>query len=287
MENQLSSPLALAWAAGIFDAEGCVYGWPQRRPRRTTRRRQMEVSQGVENVEVLHRLHDALGGRGRIRGPVRGYLYYWYVGAQGTIDQLGDELWPWLGSEKRDQYVRAAEFVGRSAPSGGPWVPRHFPDRHEIAWAAGFFEGEGTISQNGRGVRLTLPQASASGVPEVLDRFRRAVGGMGWIIGPSSLRNPWSKEPQYVWGSSRFEHVQAVLAMLWPWLGSYRRATARTALRTALDFARSRTNRGAEDVRRTRRSSAQRDMSAAGRGGPTRRATPRRRRSSPRASAAS
>ena len=218
----------VAWAAGLFDAEGSVYTWPQR----AGLRREMAVSQGGDGAvpDVLLRFRDAVGGHGRIRGPVRGYLYYWYAGRQDVIDSVSASLWPWLAREKRAQFERAAVAMGRDTPRD---VARQRCSRFEpaeLAWAAGFFEGEGTVALNGSAPRLWLPQASAQGIPEVLARFQAAVGGLGSISGPYVLKNPWSKLPQYRWGLSRFEHVQAVIAMFWPWMSARRRSGARAVL---------------------------------------------------------
>ena len=63
----------------------------------------------------------------------------------------------------------------------------------ELAWAAGLFDGEGTISLvTHRKKRKTKTYeykqvhvlVSQSGSPEVLERFQRAVGGLGKIYGP-------------------------------------------------------------------------------------------------------
>ena len=63
-------------------------------------------------------------------------------------------------------------------------------DRYELAWAAGFFDGEGWADlarQEGRRTGQPMArvnQADPDGVPEVLVRFQRALGGIGTIGGP-------------------------------------------------------------------------------------------------------
>src|SRR5207247_4911519 len=63
-------------------------------------------------------------------------------------------------------------------------------DRFDLAWAAGFFDGEGwanAVAQEGRKTKqpqARINQADPNGVPEVLLRFQRAVGGLGRIGGP-------------------------------------------------------------------------------------------------------
>jgi len=97
------------------------------------------------------------------------------------------------------------------------------PDRSEIAWAAGLFEGEGCTYPNHRKDRPNpVPVMCLSTTDkDVLERFVQVVG-----VGPMSARS--KKQPQYkqqwVWTISGFERVQAIGAAFWPWLGERRRA---------------------------------------------------------------
>jgi hypothetical protein len=104
-------------------------------------------------------------------------------------------------------------------------------DTHELAWAAGFFDGEGSIGHypmrvDGRpSIRISISQVEA----EPLLRFHRAVGHLGAVGGPYAKRPP--SRPQHRFSSASFEHVQAIVAMIWPWLSSVKRAQASMALR--------------------------------------------------------
>src|SRR4051812_17544022 len=135
----VSTRLDLAWAAGLFDAEGSASTYLP--PNRLTRRRQMQVSQGgVAGTPpaVLVRFQRAIGGHGGITGPYRGYLFYWKTTRIDVIDAIGHELWPFLSDVKREQLTVAARDVGRSALTLGA---RRSPET-ERSWAAGFFDGE-------------------------------------------------------------------------------------------------------------------------------------------------
>jgi len=98
----------------------------------------------------------------------------------------------------------------------------------ELAWAAGFFDGEGHVSaskQAGkRACNMCIQIAQTD--PEVLHRFQRAVGGLGRVVGPHNYgwRDVWT------FRVNRFEHVQAIVAMLWPFLSGLKRADAHRAL---------------------------------------------------------
>lgn len=66
----------------------------------------------------------------------------------------------------------------------------------EVAWAAGFFDGEGSAHVGPRGgLRLSLSQTDT----EVLERFSAAVGGIRNISGPYFRTNADGGRWQPVW----------------------------------------------------------------------------------------
>lgn len=109
-------------------------------------------------------------------------------------------------------------------------------DRHELAWAAGFFDGEGwanAVAQTGRRTRQPHAQINQSddhGVPAVLDRFLRVVG-VGRIGGPE--RKP-DRIDRYWWIASSRPDVKRVAELLDPWLGDVKRAAFAAALAAVL-----------------------------------------------------
>lgn len=102
----------------------------------------------------------------------------------------------------------------------------HEVSREELAWAAGFFDGEGYIAGHncrGSGQRLQIPQVDR----RALDRFQRAMG-FGKVVGP------WPNgkfSPRYHYRVGRFAEVQAAIALMWTWLGPVKKEQARNALR--------------------------------------------------------
>lgn len=103
--------------------------------------------------------------------------------------------------------------------------------RKQLAWAAGLFEGDGCVLAAGRRHELSLhvtQAGSREAPPDVLRRFRMAVGGIGYVRGPFKVKG--RRKPKWRYFASGFEAVQAVLAMLWPWLGPVKRQQARNAL---------------------------------------------------------
>jgi hypothetical protein len=206
----------------------------------------MQVSQGgIVGVfpTVLVRFRDAVHGAGAITGPYRGYLYYWKTTRNDVIDEITLALWPYLSAEKRAQLGQAAIEVGRTIPAVHADAPS---PEHERAWAAGFFDGEGSIYlmrdsrwPEWRGIAMELAQASNGDMPETLIRFHGAVG-VGRLGGPRLLHNPWSKLPQYRWRVSGRDNVGSVVRALWPWLSAVKQSQVRslgTHLDPALDLS--------------------------------------------------
>ena len=95
-------------------------------------------------------------------------------------------------------------------------------DRFELAWAAGFFDGEGwanAVGQAGRRTRQPMArinQADPSDVPQALLRFQRAVGGLGRIGGPYIKEG---RTDLYRWEISSRGDVELLHHLLLPWLG--------------------------------------------------------------------
>jgi hypothetical protein len=92
----------------------------------------------------------------------------------------------------------------------------------ETAWAAGFFDGEGTSSYSPTSgvTRIQISQKE----PELLHRFAAAVGH-GSVHGP--YRN--GKGYVYQYRLSRRQEVRDVMAQLWPFLGTAKRQQAERA----------------------------------------------------------
>jgi hypothetical protein len=92
----------------------------------------------------------------------------------------------------------------------------------EIAWAAGFFDGEGTTSHRPKhSTRIQISQKE----PGLLHRFADAVGS-------GSVRGPYRNGTGHVWQYrvSNRRDVAAVIALLWPYLGEIKKAQADAAL---------------------------------------------------------
>jgi hypothetical protein len=93
-------------------------------------------------------------------------------------------------------------------------------DRHELAWAAGFFDGEGWANVSGRGVQSRINQGDSYGMPAVLLKFQRIVG-VGRLKGPLLAEG---KQDLYWWEASSRPDVGVVAELIGPWLCRVKRA---------------------------------------------------------------
>ena len=98
-------------------------------------------------------------------------------------------------------------------------------DEHELAWAAGFFDGDGWAAlihdhRRSRGQpHAQINQGSEHGVPEVLIRFRDAVG-VGRVAGPKIEEG---RQPLYWWIASSRPDVARTGELIGPWLSNEKR----------------------------------------------------------------
>jgi len=109
-----------------------------------------------------------------------------------------------------------------------PGVPELL-DQELLAWAAGFFDGEGTTCARTDSRRpdyfqldVSVPQKGTDRAPQVLLRFQTAMFGVGAIY----------PEPDGLWKWRAGGRITAemALALMWPWLGEVKRVQAQFAM---------------------------------------------------------
>lgn len=111
-------------------------------------------------------------------------------------------------------------------------------NREELAWAAGLFDGEGTVylhrnrGAGGAWARLTIVQND----PQVLARFRDAVG-LGNLLGPYRRNQEGRKVHNPFWSlhAASWRDTQAIAALLWRWLSPVKRAQITRVCRAMKD----------------------------------------------------
>lgn len=104
--------------------------------------------------------------------------------------------------------------------------------REELAWAAGFFDGEGyagTRWGRSRVRRYPVPALTISqNETTTLERFRAAVGGLGRVSRRST--NPRGGA-EFAWATTNWREAQTVIALLWRYLSGPKRDQASPVLR--------------------------------------------------------
>ena len=105
----------------------------------------------------------------------------------------------------------------------------------ELAWAAGFFDGEGTTCitrhkpKNQHAISAVIIVSIKQTHIEELERFRSAVGGEGVINGPYQRGK---NKPYWMFRASGIERVQRIIDHLSPYMCSTKRDQAKTAIET-------------------------------------------------------
>jgi hypothetical protein len=92
----------------------------------------------------------------------------------------------------------------------------------EIAWAAGLYEGEGSVTQSSGVLNARLKMTDES----VVRRFEEVVR-YGEVYGPYNYQysDGIRRKPFWVWVAVEYDALE-VLEMLWPWLSDRRREQA-------------------------------------------------------------
>lgn len=107
--------------------------------------------------------------------------------------------------------------------------------REELAWAAGFVDGEGhfglhktrgrpTDSRGYGSPELTVAQCDR----QVLDRLQQALN-LGVVGGPYTPKKT-NHNLVYLFYVHGFERVQAIICLLWPWLSPVKRKQVKRTL---------------------------------------------------------
>ena len=106
------------------------------------------------------------------------------------------------------------------------------PNKIELAWAAGLFDGEGNCRRRkktqGRGRQtplLSIAQVDTS----VLNRLKEAVR-VGKIYGPYLQRNRPTTKPYWVYATPSFSESMIAVAFIWNLLSPIKKAQIKEAL---------------------------------------------------------
>ena len=168
--------------------------------------------------------------------PSKKPQYRYYLYRTEELWRVAELLLPYLGAVKRAQIIRVLSLVAaRSRPPGdvstvSSTTATQASGRIQLAWAAGFFDGEGCFSLS----KATMyPCVSITQHhPEVLVRFADAVG-VGKLYGPYQHgTTTLSRREFFLLRAHGYPKVQAIAAMLWFRLGPAKREQATKVLAT-------------------------------------------------------
>ncbi len=213
-----------AWAAGFFDGEG----WANRKKRGV----HSQINQAGRNgvPEVLIKFQQIVGV-GRLKGPTivegRQPMYFWEATSRPDLTDVVQRIAPWLCPVKRAEFERTL---------GVPLPPAVWPGSmsEELAWAGGFFDGEGSTCLDKHRTHegffapvIYVPQAAEIGTAAELLRLRDVIG-VGNISGvrrPKPPHKPYRRLRVYT-----VQKVQLALHLLWPFIGDVKRAQAQRVM---------------------------------------------------------
>ena len=109
---------------------------------------------------------------------------------------------------------------------------KHLVDTHELAWAAGLFDGEGSAyyavdpRYKVRYAQFFITVAQSLNT-DVLTRFKNAVS-IGKVNGPYYQGS--ARKPIYRYTCNGFEHSQYIVCLLWKYLSSPKKQQILNAL---------------------------------------------------------
>jgi hypothetical protein len=130
-ETVLASPTDIAWAAGLFEGEGC---WNFYVPRSGSKTNRTQARLGMTDEDVVRRFATVVGC-GKVRGPVnRGNpehkpMFEWYIQRRKHVLALIELFWPYMGTRRR---AKAQEILDLN--EARPLEERtHCPQGHAYA----------------------------------------------------------------------------------------------------------------------------------------------------------
>jgi hypothetical protein len=99
------------------------------------------------------------------------------------------------------------------------------PRSEQIAWAAGLFDGEGSITLSGESLHVRMRNTDF----ELIERFHDVLR-IGSVYGPYTRdeRDGYRRKPFWDWVAREEDGLDA-LALMWQWLSARRRDQAHAA----------------------------------------------------------
>lgn len=116
-----------AWAAGLFDGEGCLYLTPERSSGWRGVSLYLSQSSKAGSPDTILRFHLAVNGLGSLTGPhaprspwSRLPQYHWQTSGRHAVSRVLRILWPWLGAVTHERALRAGAHLDPDFADGRP-----------------------------------------------------------------------------------------------------------------------------------------------------------------------
>jgi hypothetical protein len=107
------TPEQLAWAAGLFEGEGCFALINVKRVRKSYQ--YIKMGMQMTDEDVVRRFHEVVGV-GKVNGPYNQKTYpgskpfwNWHLSGRVKVEPLAQQFLPWLGLRRT---ARLAEILG-------------------------------------------------------------------------------------------------------------------------------------------------------------------------------
>jgi hypothetical protein len=91
----------VAWAAGLFEGEGCISVQPSRGSK-------VALYLGSKDHDVVHRFHELFGGNLTVR-KTQNFLM-WYTGRKSVVVGVLTKLLPYLGKRRAEKAQAALQI---------------------------------------------------------------------------------------------------------------------------------------------------------------------------------
>lgn len=200
----------IAWSAGYFEGEGSIHLGKGRYPR-------IEISS--TDSDVLAYLSIFLGC-GNLNGPYGSGVnkngipnkqnYRLIISKRKDVEETALLLLPYLGERRTSKVKEVLSYIPQI-------VSHNYKAEPSIPWAAGLYEGEGSIFVNsGRYVYLTVYSTDK----DVINKFSKIVN-FGNLIGPY----PRVGNRKSIYGLQLYgwDKVEYFTNKMYPYLGKRRR----------------------------------------------------------------
>lgn len=229
----------LAWAAGFFDAEGCTSTIHTHKGKyKHTAMSIVQTTVDPNDIpQELTRFNSATNNVGQLylddhrRTPNHNVKYSLQYHKRSSVSEVISCIWPYLDIVKRLQFLRSYNETLLERYNPIDFVYANRDKETELAWCAGFFDGDGHVrvdnksSGNGLSFSLSVAQTTIAidnyDIPTSLIRLRDALGlGVIRYTRKLSLKN---KKPVYTYHVYKVKDILSIYAMIGKYLCDIKR----------------------------------------------------------------